>query len=171
MGEILSPDCLIERVRSLQQQGRRVVFTNGCFDLLHVGHVRYLRSARGLGDCLVVALNSDASVRAIKGAERPIIPQGERAELLAALSFVDYVTIFEEPDPSHLIALLQPNVLVKGGDWTPEQIVGREEVETRGGKVFSLPLVEGTSSSSIIRTITERYGKSLRNSLPPRKNS
>jgi D-beta-D-heptose 7-phosphate kinase/D-beta-D-heptose 1-phosphate adenosyltransferase len=119
----------------------------------------------------VVALNSDASVRAIKGAERPIILQGERAELLAALSFVDYVTIFEEPDPSHLIALLQPNVLVKGGDWTPEQIVGREEVEARGGKVFSLPLVEGASSSSIIRTITERYGKSLRDSLPPQENS
>lgn len=162
MGELLSQEALIEQVRFLQREGRRVVFTNGCFDLLHVGHIRYLKAAKALGDCLVVALNSDVSVQAIKGTQRPIIPQEQRAEILTALSSVDFVTIFEEPDPARLIALLQPDVLVKGGDWSRERIVGRREVESQGGQVLSLPLVEGVGSTLIIQSIISRYGQSPR---------
>jgi D-glycero-beta-D-manno-heptose 1-phosphate adenylyltransferase len=164
MGEVLSQESLSSQIRSLQKDGKKVVFTNGCFDLLHVGHVRYLKAARELGDCLVVAINSDDSMRALKGSERPIIPEEQRAEILAALSCVDYVIIFEELDPFRLISLLQPDVLVKGGDWAPEQIVGREEVEARGGKVLSLPLVEGIGTSAIISSILNKYAKSSRNS-------
>jgi rfaE bifunctional protein nucleotidyltransferase chain/domain len=171
MGEVLSQESLIERIRSLQKDGKKVVFTNGCFDLLHVGHVRYLRAAKELGDCLVVAVNSDDSMRALKGRERPIIPQGQRAEVLAALSSVDYVIIFAEVDPSRLISLLQPDVLVKGADWTPEEIVGKEEVEARGGKVLSLPLVEGVGTSVIISSILKKYTKSLRNPSEDQKKS
>jgi len=164
MGEVLSRESLRLRIRSLQKDGKKVVFTNGCFDLLHVGHVRYLKAARELGDCLVVAINSDNSMRALKGGERPIIPEEQRAEILAALSCVDYAIIFQELDPSRLISLLQPDVLVKGGDWAPEQIVGREEVEAGGGKVLSLPLVEGVGTSAIISSILNKYAKSSRNS-------
>ena len=164
MGQVLSQESLSLRIRSLQKDGKKVVFTNGCFDLLHVGHVRYLKAARELGDCLVVAINSDDSMRALKGSERPIIPEEQRAEILAALSCVDYVIIFQELDPFRLISLLQPDVLVKGGDWAPEQIVGREEVEARGGKVLSLPLVEGIGTSAIISSILNKYAKSSRNS-------
>lgn len=132
----------------------RIVFTNGCFDLMHVGHVRYLEAARALGDLLVVGVNSDASVRALqKGPDRPIVPQDQRAEVLAALACVDYVVQFGEPDPGRLIAELQPDVLVKGGDWAPEQIVGRETVEARGGTVRTIPLVPGASTTSLIETI------------------
>ena len=164
MGEVLFQKSLSSQIRSLQKDGKKVVFTNGCFDLLHVGHVRYLKAARELGDCLVVAINSDSSMRALKGSERPIVPEEQRAEILAALSCVDYVIIFQELDPSRLISLLQPDVLVKGGDWAPEQIVGREEVEARGGKVLSLPLVEGIGTSAIISSILNKYAKSSRNS-------
>lgn len=164
MGEILSQGRLVDRVRSVQREGKKVVFTNGCFDLLHVGHVRYLKAAKELGDYLVVALNSDASVKAIKGSERPIVAQEERAEVLAALSSVDFVTIFEELDPGRLIALLEPDVLVKGGDWPADQIVGKEVVEAKGGRVLSLPLVAGAGSSSIIHCILKRYANSSRNS-------
>ena len=164
MGEVLSRESLSLRIRSLQKDGKKVVFTNGCFDLLHVGHVRYLKAARELGDFLVVAINSDNSMRALKGGERPIIPEEQRAEILAALSCVDYAIIFQELDPSRLISLLQPDVLVKGGDWAPEQIVGREEVEAGGGKVLSLPLVEGVGTSAIISSILNKYAKSSRNS-------
>lgn len=133
---------------------QRVVFTNGCFDLMHVGHVRYLEEARALGDLLVVGVNSDASVRALnKGTERPIVPQDQRAEVLAALACVDYVVVFGEPDPGRLIAELQPDVLVKGGDWAPERIVGRETVEARGGLVRTIPLVPDVSTTSLIETI------------------
>jgi D-beta-D-heptose 7-phosphate kinase/D-beta-D-heptose 1-phosphate adenosyltransferase len=132
----------------------RIVFTNGCFDLMHVGHVRYLEAARALGDLLVVGVNSDASVRTLqKGPDRPIVPQDQRAEVLAALACVDYVVLFGEPDPGRLIAELQPDVLVKGGDWAPEQIVGRETVESRGGTVRTIPLVPGASTTSLIETI------------------
>lgn len=132
----------------------RIVFTNGCFDLMHVGHVRYLEAARALGDLLVVGVNSDASVRTLqKGPDRPIVPQDQRAEVLAALACVDYVVQFGEPDPGRLIAELQPDVLVKGGDWAPEQIVGRETVEARGGTVRTIPLVPGASTTSLIETI------------------
>jgi len=134
--------------------GARIVFTNGCFDLLHVGHVRYLREARRLGDLLVVGLNSDASVRTLdKGRERPLVPEAQRAEVLAALACVDYVVVFGEPDPGKLIAELQPDVLVKGGDWAPEQIVGRETVEARGGLVQSIPLVPGVSTTALVEKI------------------
>lgn len=132
----------------------RIVFTNGCFDLMHVGHVRYLEAARALGDLLVVGVNSDASVRTLqKGPDRPIVPQDQRAEVLAALACVDYVVQFGEPDPGRLIAELQPDVLVKGGDWAPEQIVGRETVEARGGTVRTIPLVPGASTTSLIDKI------------------
>lgn len=127
-----------------------MVFTNGCFDLLHPGHIRLLEQARALGDVIVVAINSDASVRGMKGLNRPIIPQDERAEVLAALAAVDYVCIFDEPTPQNLIAALLPDVLVKGGDWGLDAIVGREEVESAGGRVVSIPLEPGFSTTQII---------------------
>ncbi len=136
-----------ERLRSAR---KRLVFTNGVFDLLHVGHVRYLEQARGFGDALLVALNSDRSVRELKGTSRPVISQNERAEVLAALRSVSYVTIFDDSTPRFLIARLLPDVLVKGGDYNLVEIHGREEVEAAGGKVVSLPFVEGASTSTII---------------------
>jgi D-beta-D-heptose 7-phosphate kinase/D-beta-D-heptose 1-phosphate adenosyltransferase len=131
----------------------QIVFTNGCFDLVHVGHLRLLERARSLGDALIVGLNSDRSVRELKGPERPIIPEAERAELLAGLAVVDYVVIFDEPTPLNLIKAIMPNVLVKGGDWTPETIVGRAEVEDAGGKVVVIPLVERYSTSGLVDKI------------------
>ncbi|MFZ5863759.1 MAG: D-glycero-beta-D-manno-heptose 1-phosphate adenylyltransferase [Nitrospirota bacterium] len=139
-----------------RRDGRRVVFTNGCFDLLHIGHTRYLQNARALGDLLIVAINSDASVSALKGPSRPLVPEQERAEVLAALGCVDYVTIFDAPDPGEVIAAVQPDVLVKGGDWPVDKIVGREVVQTRGGRVVSLPLVPGSSTTALVRRIVER---------------
>jgi D-beta-D-heptose 7-phosphate kinase/D-beta-D-heptose 1-phosphate adenosyltransferase len=139
-------------------QGRRIVFTNGCFDLLHVGHVRYLQAAHDMGDILIVGLNTDASVQMLnKGNSRPITPQGQRAELLAALACVDYVVLFDEPDPGQLIADLKPDILVKGGDWKPEQIVGRESVEARGGLVRTIPLVPDVSTTAIIEKIRSSH--------------
>jgi D-beta-D-heptose 7-phosphate kinase/D-beta-D-heptose 1-phosphate adenosyltransferase len=159
MAEILSLDELrIERER-LRRAGRRVIFTNGCFDLIHPGHVNYLRQARRLGDVLIVALNSDRSVRELKGEKRPILNQDERAEVVAALSCVDYVTIFDDPTPREVIASLLPDTLVKGGDWGIDQIVGREEVEAAGGVVLSLPFIEGCSTSELIERIVERYSR------------
>jgi D-glycero-beta-D-manno-heptose 1-phosphate adenylyltransferase len=141
----------IEVTTSLKGQGLKVVFTNGCFDLLHPGHTRYLSQARELGDCLLVALNSDRSVRAIKGAGRPIFPEQERAEILASLEAVDYVTIFDDLTPQSLIKRIHPQVLVKGADWGPDQIVGKEEVESAGGQVIAVPVVPGFSTSSLIQ--------------------
>ena len=140
---------LVERER-LRAAGQRLVFTNGVFDLLHVGHVRYLSQARALGDALVVAINSDRTVRELKGPDRPIFDQAERAEILAALRVVDYVTIFDDVSPRSLIAELLPDVLVKGGDYGLDQIHGREEVEAAGGNVISLPFVEGASTTALI---------------------
>ncbi len=140
---------LAERER-LRAAGQRLVFTNGVFDLLHVGHVRYLSQARALGDALVVAINSDRTVRELKGPDRPIFDQAERAEILAALRVVDYVTIFDDVSPRSLIAELLPDVLVKGGDYGLDQIHGREEVEAAGGNVISLPFVEGASTTALI---------------------
>jgi D-beta-D-heptose 7-phosphate kinase/D-beta-D-heptose 1-phosphate adenosyltransferase len=140
-----------------RQRGERVVFTNGCFDLLHVGHIHYLQQARRLGERLIVGLNDDTSVRQLKGAGRPLIPQDERARILAALDCVDYVTIFSEPTPLALITLLQPDVLVKGGDYTPETVVGRSEVEAYGGKVHIVPYVPGISTTAIIDHIVKRH--------------
>jgi D-beta-D-heptose 7-phosphate kinase/D-beta-D-heptose 1-phosphate adenosyltransferase len=135
-------------------QGRRLVFTNGCFDLLHIGHVRYLQTAHDMGDILIVGVNTDASVRTLsKGNGRPIVPQDQRAEVLAALACVDFVVLFDETDPGKLIADLQPDVLVKGGDWKPEQIVGRESVEARGGVVRTIPLVPDVSTTTLVEKI------------------
>src|ERR687893_1918367 len=142
------------RVRAeLRAAGRRLVFTNGCFDILHVGHVRYLAEARRLGGALLVAVNSDRSVRALKGAGRPVMNEAERAEMLAALSSVDFVTVFDEESPRRLIAKLLPDVLVKGGDYGLEEIHGREEVEAAGGRALALPFVEGASTTGIIERI------------------
>ena len=132
----------------------RIVFTNGCFDLVHVGHTRYLHAARDLGDLLVVGVNTDASVRSLnKGPERPFVPESQRAEVLAAFACVDYVVLFDESNPGQLIAELQPDVLVKGGDWSPDQIVGRESVEARGGVVKTIALVPGVSTSALAEKI------------------
>jgi len=146
-------------IQDLKAKGKRIIFTNGCFDLLHVGRVRYLEEAKSLGDILVVGVNSDASVRALKGPNRPILPEEERAEILSGLGCVDYITIFDEPTPSTLISLLLPHILVKGGDWTKEATVGWEKVEGAGGEVVILSFVEGSSTSQLIETILKRYEK------------
>jgi D-glycero-beta-D-manno-heptose 1-phosphate adenylyltransferase len=138
---------------------RRVVFTNGCFDLLHPGHIRGLEQARQLGDVLIVGLNSDTSVRQLKGPARPVIPEAERAEILSALEAVDAVVIFDELTPREVICRLLPDVLVKGGDWPGDQIVGREEVEAAGGRVVSIPFVPGYSTSAILQKIREGLEK------------
>ena len=156
--KILPADTLAGVLQQRQQRGETMVFTNGCFDLLHVGHMQYLQQARALGDCLVVALNDDASVRLLKGARRPLLPQQERAQMLAALECVDYVTIFSEATPLALITRLRPHVLVKGGDYTPATVVGREVVEAYGGRVCIVPSVAGVSTTEIIGSIVERYG-------------
>jgi D-glycero-beta-D-manno-heptose 1-phosphate adenylyltransferase len=138
-----------------KRNARRMVFTNGCFDLLHPGHIGSLELARGLGDALIVGLNSDASVRQLKGEGRPLLPERERAEILAALESVDAVIIFDQLTPQEVIARLLPDVLVKGGDWPGDKIVGREEVESAGGRVVSVPLVPGFSTTEILRKIRE----------------
>jgi D-glycero-beta-D-manno-heptose 1-phosphate adenylyltransferase len=151
--EILSLHEAILQFGPAKRNGRRVVFTNGCFDLLHPGHIETLEKARSLGDALVVGVNSDRSVREMKGAGRPIMPERERAEILAALECVDGVVIFDGPTPLAIIAALLPDVLVKGGDWASDQIVGREEVEAAGGRVVSIPLVAGYSTTTILEKI------------------
>ncbi|HEV8587744.1 MAG TPA: D-glycero-beta-D-manno-heptose 1-phosphate adenylyltransferase [Pyrinomonadaceae bacterium] len=148
--KILTRDELLIERKRLRDAGKKLVFTNGVFDLLHVGHVRYLQQARQLGDALVVAVNSDRTVRELKGEGRPLMNENDRAEILAALESVDYVTIFDDISPRTLIAELLPDVLVKGGDYALDQIHGREEVEAAGGRVVSLPFVEGASTSKII---------------------
>jgi len=155
-GKIVSRDELIAERQLLRDEARKLVFTNGVFDILHVGHVRYLAQARSLGDALLVAVNSDRSVRELKGADRPLNGEHERAEVLASLRAVDYVTIFDDVSPRSLIAQLLPDVLVKGGDYTLDQIHGREEVEAAGGRVVSLPFVPGASTTEIIDRITAR---------------
>ena len=151
--KILTLEQMLRERERLRATGERLVFTNGVFDLLHVGHVRYLAQARSLGDALVVAINTDRAVRELKGRDRPIFNQAERAEIIAALRSVDYVTVFDDTSPRNLIARLLPDVLVKGGDYQLDQIHGREEVEAAGGKVISLPFVEGASTSALIRQI------------------
>ena len=148
------------------EAGRRVVFTNGCFDLLHPGHLRGFELARELGDVLIVGLNSDASVRQLKGPGRSVIPERERAEILAALELVDAVVIFDELTPREVISRLLPDVLVKGGDWPGDQIVGREEVEAVGGRVVSIPVVPGYSTTAILQKIREGFGPSSVNKKP-----
>lgn len=154
--KLLSQDQLLGVRQGLRAEGKSLVFTNGVFDLLHVGHVRYLAAARALGDALLVAVNSDKTVRELKGDGRPVVNENERAEVLAALRQVDYVTIFDDVSPRSLIAKLLPDVLVKGGDYSLDEIHGRKEVEAAGGRVIALPFVAGASTSTII----ERMKKS-----------
>jgi D-glycero-beta-D-manno-heptose 1-phosphate adenylyltransferase len=161
LAKVVSLEQFIERVAELKRSGKRVVFTNGCFDLLHPGHIRYLREARTLGDALVVAINSDRSVRTLKGRSRPILPETERAEVMAALRCIDLVAIFDDLTPRDLLARMLPHVLVKGGDWGPTSIVGRDEVEAAGGEVVSIPVVPGFSTSEIVR----KAGKVLSSKL------
>lgn len=152
---------LVEICRKARQSGPvRVVFTNGCFDLLHLGHLRYLEEARDRGDMLIVGINSDASVRTIKGTQRPIQGEGERGELLAGLQCVDYVVVFDEPDPLALIELIQPDILVKGADWPADKIVGADVVLRKGGEVIRIPLTPRLSTTSIVERIVDRFGKS-----------
>ena len=150
MGKVVTQDELILAVAAHKRNGQRIVFTNGCFDLLHPGHIRVLEQARALGDVLIVALNTDASVRQSKGPSRPVLPENERAEIMAALQSVDYATLFAEPTPRELIARVLPDVLVKGADWGANEIVGREEVEAAGGRVVSIPLEPGYSTTAIL---------------------
>lgn len=154
--KILSPGELLGVRQGLRTAGKTLVFTNGVFDLLHVGHVRYLAEARGLGDVLLVAINSDRTVRQLKGEGRPITNESERAEILAALRQVDYVTIFDDISPRSLITQLLPDVLVKGGDYNLDEIHGREEVESAGGRVVRLRFVEGASTSAIIERMKRK---------------
>ncbi|HEV7398210.1 MAG TPA: D-glycero-beta-D-manno-heptose 1-phosphate adenylyltransferase [Pyrinomonadaceae bacterium] len=154
--KVLTTDELMAERARLKEEGKRLVFTNGVFDLLHVGHVRYLEAARALGDALLVAINSDRSVRELKGDERPLINELERAEILAALRSVSYVTVFDDISPRSLIGRLLPDVLVKGGDYGLDEIHGREEVEAAGGRVVSLPFVEGASTTAIIERMKNR---------------
>ncbi len=151
--KIIKREALKEKVQALKRAGKSIVFTNGCFDFLHVGHVRYLKAAKAQGDVLVVGLNSDGSVRQIKGPRRPVVPEDERAEILASLACVDFVTLFDEPDPAMLIRFLMPDVLVKGADWATDAIVGRDIVESAGGRVVRIPLTEGVSTSGMIQKI------------------
>jgi len=153
MRKVLSIAEAVALVKQLRHSGRTVVFTNGVFDLLHPGHVRYLRDARREGDALIVGVNSDRSVRAIKGPMRPVNPEDERAEVVAALACVDAVVVFDEETPQQIISSLQPDVLAKGADWATDAIVGRETVEQRGGRVVRIPLAEGHSTSAIIKKI------------------
>ncbi len=156
LSKILGRGEMVAERRRLRERGVSLVFTNGCFDLIHPGHVRYLQKTSDLGDRLVVAVNGDATVARLKGAGRPLTPLAERMEILAALACVDYVVAFEEETPFEIIEELVPDVLVKGGDWTKESIVGRERVEREGGKVLSLPYASGYSTSGIIERIVER---------------
>jgi len=159
MNKIVTWEVLKEQVERVRAEGKKISFTNGCFDILHVGHVRYLREARKTGDLLILGLNSDASVRAIKGEKRPLVPQGERAEVIASLDVVDYVTLFDDPTPLRLIEYLRPDVLVKGGDWKEESVVGGNAVKSRGGRIVIVPLTEGASTTNIIDKVLRVYGK------------
>ncbi|HEX2868329.1 MAG TPA: D-glycero-beta-D-manno-heptose 1-phosphate adenylyltransferase [Ignavibacteriales bacterium] len=156
---ILNRKEMIEVRRKLKDEGKKVVFTNGCFDILHAGHVDYLSKARALGDILIVGMNSDRSIKNIKGPLRPVIPEAERSFLVANLKAVDYVTLFDEDTPGALIDEIVPDILVKGADWSLENIVGRQTVESNGGEVKTITFVSQQSTSGIIKTILERYSK------------
>ncbi|MBI5888370.1 MAG: D-glycero-beta-D-manno-heptose 1-phosphate adenylyltransferase [Deltaproteobacteria bacterium] len=156
MKKIISLKNLTATLKTLRKK-KKVVFTNGCFDIIHAGHVRYLSRAKSLGDILVVGLNSDSSVREIKGEKRPIVPEKERAEVMAALSFVDYVIIFKETTPVKLISAIKPDVLVKGADWAASAIAGADVVKKHGGKIRRITLVKGRSTTNIIKRILELH--------------
>ncbi len=158
MDKIYTRETLKKEIDRLRKEGKKIVFTNGCFDILHVGHTRYLEGAKKQGDVLVLGLNSDESVKALKGENRPLIPENERADVVAALESVDYVTIFPELTPLELIEYLKPDVIVKGGDWREEEVVGREAVEKWGGRVIIIPEIKGSSTTNIIEKIMKVYG-------------
>jgi D-beta-D-heptose 7-phosphate kinase/D-beta-D-heptose 1-phosphate adenosyltransferase len=158
LDHFLEPTKLAPVLRNLQNQGKKVVFTNGVFDLLHLGHVTYLKEARKKGDVLVVGLNSDASVRRIKGPLKPLVPLEERAEMLLALDCVDYVSFFDEDDPYQIVKTLKPDILIKGGDWAVDKIIGGDLVQSWGGKVLNIPVVEGRSTTNLIQIVRERFG-------------
>jgi len=157
MKNVMSLKRLLGELEPLRENGEKVVFTNGCFDIVHAGHVRYLSKARSLGDILVVGLNSDDSVRAIKGSSRPIVPQAERAEVIGALRCVDYVVIFNKTTPLALITALKPDILVKGSDWASHEIVGGDVVRASGGVVKRVRLLKGRSTTNIIKKILELH--------------
>lgn len=159
MGKVLSLNEMCEERKILREKGLKLVFTNGCFDILHRGHVRMLQDARALGDALIVAVNSDSSVKAIKGPRRPVCNEEDRSEVIAALGCVDYVVIFQELKPQETLIALQPDVLVKGGDYTIDKIEGHKEVLAWGGTVKSLPFTENSSTTSTIERILELYSE------------
>ncbi len=155
--KIVSLEKLVNRLEKERASAGKIVFTNGCFDIIHVGHVRYLTEARSRGDMLIVGMNSDASVRSIKDDKRPIVRQKYRAEVLAGLACVDHIVIFDEPDPLRLIKALKPDILIKGADWEEDAIIGAEEVRARGGEIVRISFVENASTTDIIQTILDRY--------------
>ena len=157
--KILKLSDLVKVLESLREAGKRIVFTNGCFDILHAGHVRYLTAARSKGDALILGLNSDVSVKSIKPENRPIVSQDQRAEVLAGLTCVDYITIFDDPDPLVLIQTIKPDVLIKGADWKETDIIGSDVVKSYGGKVIRIEVVPGISTSRIIQRILKLYGR------------
>jgi len=157
--KVISLKRLTEELKAARKKGKKVVFTNGCFDIIHAGHVRYLKKARSRGDILVVGLNSDSSVRAIKGESRPIVPQNERAEVLSALSSVDHIVIFNEPTPIRLIRAIKPDILAKGADWAAKDIVGGDIVRENGGRIARITLVKGRSTTNIIKKILKLHEK------------
>lgn len=158
MNKMMDLETLKKNIDMLRENGKIIAFTNGCFDILHVGHVRYLKEAKSTADVLVLGLNSDVSVREIKGEKRPLVGEDERAEVLAALECVDFITIFSEPTPLALINLIKPDILIKGGDWPEEKIVGRDEVRKWGGRVVVIAEVKGKSTTNIVDKIIEVYG-------------
>lgn len=158
MGKIYPREKLKRKIARLRKEGKKIVFTNGCFDILHVGHTRYLKEAKKHGDVLILGLNSDESVRSLKGEKRPLIPERERADIMASLEAVDYVTIFHELTPLALIEYLKPDILVKGGDYREDEVVGRESVGKWGGKVIIIPEIKGSSTTHIIEKIKKVYG-------------
>ena len=160
MGQIVNIEDLLPIRKKAKEERKKVIFTNGCFDLLHRGHIEYLQAAKGLGDILIVGLNSDSSVRALKGIERPLNPQEDRAIILANICSVDYVIVFEELTPAKLIDQIIPDILAKGGDYKIEEIIGRQTVWKNGGEVIVIPEVKGRASRNIIQIIIERYCKS-----------
>jgi rfaE bifunctional protein nucleotidyltransferase chain/domain len=158
MNKILDRKILQEKLDILRKEGKIIAFTNGCFDILHVGHVRYLRAAKKTADVLVLALNSDSSVQSIKGEKRPLVPEEERAEIMASLEYIDFVTIFPELTPLELINYLKPDIIIKGGDWPEDKVVGRDDVKKWGGRVILIPEVAGKSTTNIVEKIKRVYG-------------
>jgi len=159
MNKICTRESLKDKIDQLRKEGKKIVFTNGCFDILHVGHTRYLREAKRAGDILILALNSDESVRTLKGDKRPLVPEAERADVVASLESVDFVTIFHELTPLALIEFIKPDILIKGGDWEEENVVGRESLKRWGGRVVIIPEIKGSSTTNIIEKILNIYGR------------